>query len=200
MGKRWRRGPGRHAPPCYGGIRFSQSRVRGLAEPAQREGGDAGGLGRKLQAAGCGKAQPAHLTHHASEARVAQPFFHHQQHGRTGFGEHHPVRMQPGAVQGGGEQVRTHQHPQHGATLPGEQPRQKQRSGGAMLDIGALARDFVQCAGEQATARQVPVDCVHTEAQHVAPGRRSRRAMRVRNTSKATAGVGLGDIDMCSCV
>ena len=98
---------------------------------------------------------------------MAQRLLHHQQHVTPGLGEHHAVRMQPGAGEGGGEHVRLGDGPQHRAPPPGQQAGQQQRGGGAVLEIGPFAGRLVQRAGQQAAAGQVPVDRGHAEAQGV---------------------------------
>ncbi len=97
---------------------------------------------------------------------MAQRLFHHQKDGAAGFGEHHPVGMQPGGREGGGEQVGVGDRPKHGAALLGQQASEQQGGGGGMLGIRAGAGYLVQRALQQATAGQVRINGRNAEAQH----------------------------------
>ncbi len=82
---------------------------------------------------------------------MGQAFLHRRQHVFAGFGEHHAGRVQTGAGEAGGEQIRALLHPQHRPLHPRQHAGEEQGRGGAVFGIRTGARDFMQRAHKQAT-------------------------------------------------
>ena len=83
---------------------------------------------------------------------MAQAFLHGLQNGvrLAGLGVDHPIGVQAGGGQAGGEQVGVFHHPQHRAALAGQDAGDEQRRGGAVLGVRAGAGHLVQDAERQA--------------------------------------------------
>ena len=77
---------------------------------------------------------------------MAQTFLHHRQYGLAGFGEYHPVRLQPGTGKAGGEQIGLSQHPQDGTIEPRENAGGEQAGGGGVFGIGSGRGGIMQRA------------------------------------------------------
>lgn len=108
------------------------------------------------------------LADDAGKARLAEPFFHRQQHHflGSGFEMDHAVRGEPGAGEAGSKERREKtmcaMAPEHRALKAREQAGGEQ--GGRA--IRPLACDLVQGAECEAAARQMRINPGETESQH----------------------------------
>jgi hypothetical protein len=87
---------------------------------------------------------------------MAQALLHRRQHtiGPGGFGEDHPVGVQPDQGKRRGEQVMTLDNPQHLTAPPAQKPRHQQRRRRAVLGLRSRARHLMQRPAEEPAPRQ----------------------------------------------
>ena len=99
---------------------------------------------------------------------MAQAFLHREQDIGVAarLDMNHPVRMQPGKIERGGEQVPPAQAPEHRAFEPGQNAGQEDGGCGIVGELGA-ARHLVQGPGGKAAAWEMPIDRLQPETEKV---------------------------------
>lgn len=159
-----------HDPPaCHGGGAFQRlCQSRGTTENESR---DAGHLGRELEPLGGDAGIFGDLADNAREPRVAQAFFHRQQH--IGIAARldmdHPVGMEPSKMQRGRKQVAPAQAPEDRAINPRQDPGEEDRRTRIVSEIGA-AGDFMEGAHDDTAPGQARIDLVQAERDRLATG------------------------------
>ncbi len=101
---------------------------------------------------------------------MAQRLLHHQEHALLvgGAGMYHPIGVQAGAGQAGGEQVIGGGAPQHAAAHARQDSGREQRGAGARHRVRPAAFHLVQRAAGQAAFGQMRVESRHAEAYGLA--------------------------------
>ncbi len=137
-GRRSMGSKGRDAPACDSRGGEARQLLLGDRPPApQRKGRHARGLGRELQATGCGQAEACHLTDNGGKAFLAQALFHGAQHVALmkGLGVDDTIGVQARIHETGSEQIAPAEAPENRALQArgdagGEEGRRAGKLGG----------------------------------------------------------------------
>ncbi len=169
---RGRGGRRRDPPSGEGGVRLGCRGPFGIAPPApEREGGDAGALGRKLQPPRGDERQTRHLTHDPGEPAMPERLLHGGQDLPIlpGLDIDDPVGMEPDGGEGGREEVASAQAPENAAFEPGEAPADEEGRGRDMLGFEPAFGEFMQGAERQPPPGKVAVDGLDLESKRGPP-------------------------------
>lgn len=147
--------------------RYRRGALGNLVRPGsapEHESRDAGSFGGKLEPLGRRRRIFADLADHAGQTRIAQAFFHREQHVRIAarFDMDHPVGMQAGEMQGRGEQVAPAQAPENRSLDPGKDAGEEDRRAGIVGEF-RTAGYLVERAGCDAAPRQPRIQRIDAE-------------------------------------
>jgi len=163
----WGRG---NAPAGHGGGRKMHQILLSECPPApDHQGGDARRFSRQLQAARSDEAHARDLADNSGKALLAQAFLDERQNlpFALGFGIDHPIGMQAGTKQSGGEQVATRQAPEHRSLEAGGDPGGEQGRAAGKLGSRSRLDHLVQSASGEAASRQVAVEGFEAKGQRL---------------------------------
>ena len=149
-------------PPARDGCgRKTGQLLLGDRPPApQRKRRHARGLGRELQAAGCGEPEPRHLTDDGGKALLPQTLFHDGQDLplAEGLGVDHAIGVQARIHEARGEQVAAAEAPEHRAFEPGGDAGHEEGRGAGELGRRTSLDHLVQGSESQPALRKSVVD------------------------------------------
>ena len=132
----------------------------------QGERGNARRTRGKMQPARSGQRQALHVTNHASQPVMAQPFFHQKQHGFfvTCFDVNNFFWMQASAGKPRHEQIARAQAPKH-RTFHAREDTSGEHDGSGIVRVIRAARNFVQCRQWQTTMGQMRIHFWHAKRE-----------------------------------
>lgn len=170
---RWSmRGERRDAPARDGRGWKARQLFLGNRPPApQRKSRHARGLGRKLQAAGCGEPEPRHFADDGGKALLPQSLFHGDQYLALakGLGVDHTIGVQARIHETGSEQVAAAEAPEHRALETGGDPGHEEGRSPGELGGRPLLDHLVQRAKSEPALRKALIDGGDGEGQRAAP-------------------------------